>query len=521
MNIPDVYSQYGIRFENNEQAETFIYQMAEEVSRRLQSIDMRGRSITLRILTRDPSAPVEAPKVRSEDSLSSEAHFSQQFLGHGICEAHNKQMPLIAPGGRATSDDKVIGEHAWRMLKSFNFDPKELRGIAIEIQKLEKASGPQESELGQALLPFRRVVETSNKQNRAGEASTSRAPQITIQPPSSPDDIEIIENPVKPAPPVNDAFDLPSFSQVDMSVFEALPDDLRKELEDEYKRRSATPGPAPKDPSPIPEPELLQLPKKSILKSTNVKRITKQLAPRNQPFLTQTNKFFGKRVYASSITVSERELRKYGFDPGVFAALPPEVQREQLAARRAPGVTVHVGKRKVLRPARGPRNRTPGIVIPPPPPPKAVYRVRPTLKQQGKEKGEKLFFSETEDVQTVVESWVGSFTEHAPNQRDVDYFAKFLVQSVDGTRSADSGVERAVAVVKWWLVLLRRHFGVWENAPEPEGDVAGDRDSGGRPARVTSEYVGRAWWRAFREPEVKAKMDAAARKKFGGCLSLK
>ena len=57
--------QYGIRFENNEQAETFIYQMAEEVSRRLKSIDMRGKSLTLKILVRDPSAPVEAAKVRS------------------------------------------------------------------------------------------------------------------------------------------------------------------------------------------------------------------------------------------------------------------------------------------------------------------------------------------------------------------------------------------------------------------------------------------------------------------------
>lgn len=60
--------QYGIRFENNEQAETFIYQMAEEVSRRLKSIDMRGRSLTLKVLVRDPSAPVEAPKVCSSNA---------------------------------------------------------------------------------------------------------------------------------------------------------------------------------------------------------------------------------------------------------------------------------------------------------------------------------------------------------------------------------------------------------------------------------------------------------------------
>ena len=63
MMADEICLQYGIRFENNEQAETFIYQMAEEVSRRLKSIDMRGRSITLKVLTRDPNAPVEAPKV--------------------------------------------------------------------------------------------------------------------------------------------------------------------------------------------------------------------------------------------------------------------------------------------------------------------------------------------------------------------------------------------------------------------------------------------------------------------------
>ncbi|KAI0696583.1 DNA repair protein [Cerioporus squamosus] len=481
---------YGIRFENNEQAETFIYQMAEEVSRRLQSIDMRGRSLTLKILVRDPSAPVEAPK----------------FLGHGICEAYNKQTPLIAPGGRATSDEKVIGEHAWRLLKSFNFDPKELRGIGIQIQKLEKASGAQEAELGQAVLPFKRVD--------AAKQAKEAAPKIAVQPPSQEDDVQIVEKPAQAEP-----VDLPSFSQVDMSVFEALPEDVRKELEAEYsKRRSVTPqaGPAPKEPSPVPEAGPS---KRLLVKGVNVKRITQQLAPRNRPLLSPSKNLFAKRVYASSVNVTERELRKYGIDPEVFAVLPPEMQREQLAAHRTPGVTVYTGERKVLKPTafRGKRSsKSPGFVFRPPPPPQAVFVARPMLKQQGKEKGEKLCFSETEDVQRVIEAWVGAFAESAPNQRDVDYFAKFLVQSVDGASGAsDAGVGRAVAVVKWWLVLLRRRFGAWEHAaPEPEG---GNGD--GRPARITSEYVGRAWWRAFRE--VKEKMDVAARKRFGGCLSLK
>ena len=57
------HTQYGIRFENDDQVETFIHQMSEEVARRLNAIGVKGRSLTLKIMKRDPSAPVEAPKV--------------------------------------------------------------------------------------------------------------------------------------------------------------------------------------------------------------------------------------------------------------------------------------------------------------------------------------------------------------------------------------------------------------------------------------------------------------------------
>jgi DNA repair protein REV1 len=37
--------------------------MAEEVKRRLDEVKMLGRLITLKIMKRDPTAPVEPPKV--------------------------------------------------------------------------------------------------------------------------------------------------------------------------------------------------------------------------------------------------------------------------------------------------------------------------------------------------------------------------------------------------------------------------------------------------------------------------
>ncbi|KAI0927848.1 hypothetical protein AcW2_004036 [Taiwanofungus camphoratus] len=497
---------YGIRFENNEQAEAFVHQMAEEVARRLHNIDMCGRSLTLKVMKRDPSAPVEAPK----------------FLGHGLCQTFNKQTPLIAPGGRATSNDKVIGEHAWRLLKSFNFDPKELRGVAIQIQKLERSSALSGNDTGQAVLPFKPtgakfktadLTETLPLSDYAN-GKDAIGPNIVIQPPSQDDDeVELIR---PPSPKVHaGSLDLPSFSQVDMSIFEALPDDVRRELEVEYNRRSVTPDTVSNAPRSRSTSLAIEPNHKITVKGTNVKRITQQLAPRSRPSISPTkNKLFAKRDNRP-VNVSESELLKLDIDPDVFVMLPPDLQREQLAmARQArtPGVSVFT-ERKVLKPTSRStrRSNSPSVAFRPPPPPQAKYLEPPFLKQQGKTKGEKLYFTETEDVQRVIETWVDQFKEYSPNQKDVDYFAKFLTQSVDASRSSDAGIEKAMAVLKWWLVLLRRYFGIWEHDPDTSEIPTG--------SNITSELVGRSWWMAFRE--VKGRLDIVFRRRFGGCLSLK
>lgn len=41
----------------------FIHQMAAEVTKRLDDVNMLGRSITLKVMKRSAGAPVEAPKV--------------------------------------------------------------------------------------------------------------------------------------------------------------------------------------------------------------------------------------------------------------------------------------------------------------------------------------------------------------------------------------------------------------------------------------------------------------------------
>jgi hypothetical protein len=145
-------------------------------------------------------------------------------MGHGQCVTYNKQSTLVGPDGRATSDPRVIGSLSWRLLHTLSIPPHELRGISIQIQKLDAhiAAGSIHAP-GQVPLAFRPAPNPSTAGTKAGPAPKRRAPS---------------SEPVTAAQPDL----LPSLSQVDMSVFEALPEDIRKELEAEYVRRSAAPN---------------------------------------------------------------------------------------------------------------------------------------------------------------------------------------------------------------------------------------------------------------------------------------
>ena len=444
-------------------------------------------------------------------------------MGHGPCDLFSKQIPLIGPGGRPTNDDQVIGDHACRLLKSFNFDSKELRGIGIQVQKLETNSTSSNTSLGQAVLPFKAHLPIN-----AAEGSTSKEifhkPAIAIQPPSQ-EDITM-DVPVKPL----HTFDLPSFSQVDMSVFEALPRDLREELENEYRRRSTSPFvsgvsvanntshqvaaepvlPLNNNRQSVGPSVFPQKPKSE----TNYKRITGQLAPRSRAAVSTTKSTLAyawalPKKKKTTVSISEAKLKDLGLDPAVFAVLPIKVQREQLVMARlikAKGSLPEPPvERKILKASKA--QLPPGFVTYRAPNPKARHVQPPFLRQRGKTKNEKLYFTETDDIQRIVETWLTTYKHWAPKEKDVEFLSKYLFQSVDRSKATDVGVERAVAVMKWWLVLSRRFWPASEYLEE-EDLVSSQRDP-----------VGEAWWDAFRR--VKDGMDAITRKRFGGRLSLK
>lgn len=72
---------YGIRFDNNEEAIEFLKKLSQEVCNRLKNVNAKGRCITLKLLVRAKEAPKETEK----------------FMGHGLCDYITKSKNLIAP----------------------------------------------------------------------------------------------------------------------------------------------------------------------------------------------------------------------------------------------------------------------------------------------------------------------------------------------------------------------------------------------------------------------------------------
>ncbi|KAI5749214.1 hypothetical protein M8J76_005611 [Diaphorina citri] len=111
---------YGIRFQNNQEMETFLKQLAGEVEKRLEEVKMKGKCITLKLMVRSAEAPREASK----------------FLGHGVCDYITKSSSLPMYISQAS---QILKEVLF-IVNKLKVDPVELRGIGIQVSKLEHQS---------------------------------------------------------------------------------------------------------------------------------------------------------------------------------------------------------------------------------------------------------------------------------------------------------------------------------------------------------------------------------------------
>ncbi|CZT08410.1 probable DNA repair protein MUS-42 [Rhynchosporium graminicola] len=108
---------WGIRFISQPEAEEFVQNLCTELHRRLIDQGVKGRQLTIKIMRKSADAPLDPPK----------------NLGHGKCDTFNKSIIL----GVATNNAEVLGREAVSVLRSYGFSPGELRGLGVQMTKLE------------------------------------------------------------------------------------------------------------------------------------------------------------------------------------------------------------------------------------------------------------------------------------------------------------------------------------------------------------------------------------------------
>ncbi|MCJ1369737.1 deoxycytidyl transferase [Loxospora ochrophaea] len=283
---------WGIRFVTQEQADEFICSLCEELHKRLVNEKVKGRQLTMKIMRRAADAPLDPPK----------------HLGHGKCDTFNKSLVL----GVATNDKDILGREALSILKGFGFSPGELRGIGVQMTKLEPLKGTLEKPLpsSQKRLQFKTPTsDDSAKPYRedpivdAGE-SPERIKATTIHLTAAAIQHSVLQDSEssKRLNTMGTQFILPT--QVDPDVLAELPEDIRSKMLPKKAStspagfvRSVTPPKPRSDSSAIP---LDTFPTQSQLDQETLDALPPDLRSEVLGFYQKTNKTNDQSVLPQS-----------------------------------------------------------------------------------------------------------------------------------------------------------------------------------------------------------------------------
>ncbi|XP_034377330.1 DNA repair protein REV1 isoform X3 [Arvicanthis niloticus] len=315
---------YGIRFTQPKEAEAFLLSLSEEIQRRLEAAGMKGKRLTLKIMVRKPGAPVETAK----------------FGGHGICDNIARTVTL----DQATDSAKIIGKATLNMFHTMKLNISDMRGVGIHVNQLVPASSSHPSAQS-GLFPGRphsvRDLFQLQKAKKSTEeehkevllaavdlevSSTSRACGL-LSPLSAHLAASVssdanrgecsrkwngLHSPVSGQSRLNLSIEVPSPSQIDQSVLEALPPDLREQIEQVYAAQQGEPrGTKKKEPVNGCSSGVLPHPVGTVLL---------QIPETQEPNNSDT------RISVIALPAFSQ------VDPDVFAALPAELQKELKAA---------------------------------------------------------------------------------------------------------------------------------------------------------------------------------------------
>ncbi|KAM9388596.1 DNA repair protein REV1 [Phaethornis superciliosus] len=313
---------YGIRFTQPKEAEAFLLSLSEEIQRRLEAAGMKGKRLTLKIMVRKAGAPVEPAK----------------YGGHGICDNIARTVTL----DHATDSAKVIGKETLNMFHTMKLNISDMRGVGIQVQQLVPISKnvsahstvqsghlPGGSHSVIDLFHVQKAKKCSEEEHKEvfvaamdleissdSRTCTFLPPRGTHLPSGLSSNVSSTESsvkwngvhsPISVKSRLNLSIEVPSASQLDKSVLEALPPDLREQVEQIYTiQQGESCGDSKKEPINGCNTTLLSQPVGTVLLQI--------------PELQEPNTNMGINVIALPAFSQ--------VDPEVFAALPAELQAE-------------------------------------------------------------------------------------------------------------------------------------------------------------------------------------------------
>lgn len=177
-----------------------------------------------------------------------------KFMGHGICDniARSCTLPTV------TDDAQVIAKQCHVLLKQLSVTPEDMRGMGIQVSKLSDQSANRCTNNSRSLFDFMKpqttteeaVVEPGALEKRSEtskerthlevKSPESKQTKLPPLPRFSPQTTEDTRDSVteKRLGDLGESLYLPSPSQIDPSVFEALPEDIRRSIEKSYAARN-------------------------------------------------------------------------------------------------------------------------------------------------------------------------------------------------------------------------------------------------------------------------------------------
>ena len=465
---------WGVRFATQEQADEFVRSLCEELHGRLVNERVRGHQLTLKIMRKAANVPLDPPK----------------HLGHGPCDVFNKSAVLRV----ATNDTDILSREAISIMRNFGFPPGELRGIGVQVTKLEPLKKTNSETLGsQRPLEFKKTASSANDdsddmvETPKKPASFTMHPAAALNASKSEDDSRSLLN------TLGTQFVLPS--QVDPDVLAELPEDIRAKiaprphptLKADSKQPSLTFEPRSRSPqlatvenvvppasqldpealAALPEELLVEVlafydtsprkPQKQVVlpqtpHEARTIRAPKKATPTKKrgglssrgrgrsnrdtgPTLTQSNFVSARLVSTTGRPDTDGEDDKIA--PDFLEALPEDLRLEVLAQQRRD----HLKKRNNLeliakKKARPSMPQAPRTVSLSPRP------LRPSFTTKK--------LSSLSELREAISAWVEEFQDEEPNPEDVSTLVAYLRKVVVDERD----MSKAVSVVKWlnWTV---------------------------------------------------------------------